>query len=158
MSLYFLQLLARTVLWSCDNYRKLNDAQYTNLAFQHMIHDICILVRPQRSLPIATTLTLTVYPAHNPNRSRCRVVMSTGMCLFAHIQCCHFTVSINMLTKLVTYYSGFWFHWFLFKIVLDVLVLPEFILFTFKTVYSLSSCHITSMEDGRLHTLSHIKP
>ena len=30
--------------------------------------------------------------------------MSAGVCFFAHIQCIDFTVSINMLTKLVTYY------------------------------------------------------
>ena len=35
-----------------ENYQKLTDAQYTNLAFQHMIHALRILVRPQRSLQL----------------------------------------------------------------------------------------------------------
>ena len=36
--------------------------------------------------------------------------MSAGVCLFDHIQCTQFTVSINKLTKLAIYYSGFWFQ------------------------------------------------
>jgi len=47
--------------------------------------------------------------ARNPS------IVSTGVCLFAHIQCTHLTITINMLTKLVTYYSHFWFQWFVLE-------------------------------------------
>jgi len=49
------------------NYRNLpKNYQCMNLAFQHVIHDLCILVQPRSSLLIVTTLTLTLYLAPNP--------------------------------------------------------------------------------------------
>jgi len=74
---------------------------------------------------------------------RHRVVVSTGVCLFAHIQCTHLTVTINRLTKLVTYYSSFRFQWFLLK---NHIWRPgiarihlDYISITFKTLYSLTA-------------------
>ena len=50
--------------------------------------------------------------------------MSAGVCFFAHIQCIDFTVSMNMLTKLVTYYYDSGSSDYSSKIVFDVLALP----------------------------------
>ena len=60
--------------------------------------------------------------SHWSTPHRRRVLMSAGMCLFAHIQCTYLTVSINTLIKLLIIIpvpvisAGF-----------DVLVLREFI-------------------------------
>ena len=49
-----------------DNYQKLADAQFTNLAFHHVIHAVCILVRPRRSLPIVTYCVSDYTDSHSP--------------------------------------------------------------------------------------------